>query len=85
MVNVGTYSSRDAGFCTCFYFCNPHFVPLISSLVTKDAGWRIFLVLEDREPTSSLSSELQIVFRYHGPNELNDPWLCKMMGPFSKG
>ena len=27
-------------------------------------------------------AELQIVFRYHGPN---DPWLCKMMGQFSKG
>ena len=26
-------------------------------------------------------AELQIVFRYHGPN---DPWLCKMMGQFSK-
>ena len=28
------------------------------------------------------SPELQIVFRYHGPN---DPGLCKMMGQFSKG
>ena len=27
-------------------------------------------------------AELQIAFRYHGPN---DPWLCKMMGQFSKG
>ena len=27
-------------------------------------------------------TELQIVFRYHGPN---DPWLCKMMGQFLKG
>ena len=29
-----------------------------------------------------LYAELQIVFRYHGPN---DPWLCKMMGQFSIG
>ena len=29
-----------------------------------------------------LYAELQIVFRDHGPN---DPWLCKMMGQFSKG
>ena len=27
-------------------------------------------------------SELQIILRYHGPN---DPWLCKIMGQFSKG
>ena len=27
-------------------------------------------------------AELQIVFRYHGPN---DPWRCKIMGQFSKG
>ena len=30
----------------------------------------------------NMTSELQIVFRYHGPN---DPWLCKMMGQFPKG
>ena len=52
----------------------------LSDIHTLYAHWQIE-VCETLTQTHR-QAELQIVFRYHGPN---DPWLCKMMGQFSKG
>ena len=48
----------------------------------KPTMWILRTASHSHFPCHTAHLELQIVFRYHGPN---DPWLCKMIGQFWKG